>query len=91
MSSISTGYMSCFFNFWKLSSLMTWLNPAGICLCGFRIHAGGNQTLGKETVLFVNLFRHFPANVGQVQEIVAVHRQKTSIPQGRHRMAHAGL
>lgn len=23
MSSISTGYMSCFFNFWKLSSLMT--------------------------------------------------------------------
>ena len=31
------------------------LNPAGICLCGFRIHAGGNQTLGKETVLFVDL------------------------------------
>ena len=23
MSSISTGYMSCFFNFWKLSSLIT--------------------------------------------------------------------
>ena len=48
------------------------LNPAGICLCGFRIHAGGNQTLGKETVLFVDLFRHFPAHIGQVQEIVAV-------------------
>ena len=27
-----------------------------------------------ETVLFVDLFRHFPAHISQMQEIVAVHR-----------------
>ena len=44
-----------------------------------------------ETVLFVDLLRHFPAHIGQVQEIVAVHCQESPVPKGRHRMAHAGL
>ena len=45
----------------------------------------------KKPVLFVDLLRHFLAHVGQVQEIVAVHCQEAPVPQGRHRMAHAGL
>ena len=37
-------------------------------------------------VLFVDLLRHFPAHIGQMQEIVAVHRQETPVPQDAYCM-----
>ena len=67
------------------------LHPAGVPFRRFRVYAGLDQPVGKEAVLFVDLLRHFPAHIGQMQEIVAVHRQEAPVPQGRHRMAHAGL
>ena len=67
------------------------LDPAGIPFRRFGVYAGFNQPVGKEAVLFVDLLGDFPAHISQVQEIVAVHRQKAPVPQGRHRMAHAGL
>lgn len=67
------------------------LHPAGVLFRRYRVYASLDQPVGKEAVLFVDLLRHFPAHVGQVQEIVAVHCQEAPVPQGRHRMAHAGL
>src|SRR5699024_10718634 len=67
------------------------LHPAGVPFRRFRVYAGLDQPVGKEAVLFVDLLRHFPTHIGQMQEIVAVHCQEAPFPQGRHRMADAGL
>ena len=63
----------------------------GVLFRRYRVYAGLDQPVGKEAVLFVDLLRHFPAHIGQMQKIVAVHCQEAPFPQGRHRMAHAGL
>ena len=62
------------------------LNPAGVPFRRFRVYAGLDQPVGKEAVLFVDLLRHFPAHIGQMQEIVAVHRQETPVPQDAYCM-----
>ena len=63
----------------------------GVLFRRYRVYAGLDQPVGKEEVLFKDLLRHFPARIGQMQEIVAVHCQEAPFTQGRHRMAHAGL
>lgn len=63
----------------------------GVLFRRYRVYADLDQPVGKEAVLFVDLLRHFPAHIGQMKEIVAVHCQETPVPQGRHRMAHTGL
>ena len=67
------------------------LHPAGVLFRRYRVYAGLDQPVGKEAVLFVDLLRHFTAHIGQVKEIILVHCEKSTVPQGRHRMAHAGL
>ena len=49
------------------------------------------DTDGKEAVLLIGLLCHFPAHIGEMQGIVLVHREKASVPQGRHRIANTGL
>ena len=67
------------------------LYPAGVSLRCFRVYTGLNQPFGKETVLFVDLFRHFLAHIGQVEGKVLIHREEAALLQGRHRMAHTGF
>ena len=67
------------------------LHPAGFPFCGLGVYTDGNQAFCEKAVLFVDLLRHLTTHIGQVQEIVAVHRQKAPVPQGRHRIADAGL
>ena len=67
------------------------LHAAGILLGSLWLYTCLHQQTGEKAVLLISSFGNLSAHIGQVQEIVAVHRQKTSIPQGRHRMAHAGL
>ena len=67
------------------------LNPAGVPLGSNGVYPSICQHFCKEAVLFVDLLGDFPAHIGQVQKIVAVHRQETPVLQGCHRMAHAGL
>ena len=62
------------------------LHPAGVLFRRYRVYAGLDQPVGKEAVLFVDLLRHFPAHIGQMQEIVAVHRQETPVPQDAYCM-----
>ena len=57
------------------------LHPAGVLFRRYRVYSSLDQPVGKETVLFVDMLRHFPAHIGQMQEIVAVHRQETPVPQ----------
>lgn len=63
----------------------------GVLFRRYRVYVGLDQPVGKEAVLFEDLLRHFPARIGQMQEIVAVHCQEAPFTQGRHRMVHAGL
>ena len=48
------------------------LNAAGIPLGCLGVHASRDQALGEKAVLFVDLLRYFPANVGQMQETVVL-------------------
>lgn len=57
----------------------------GVLFRRYRVYAGLDQPVGKEAVLFEDLLRHFPARIGQMQEIVAVHCQEAPFTQGRHR------
>ena len=54
-------------------------------------HAVATLPVGKEAVLFVDLLRHFPAHIGQMEKVIFVHHKKAAVPQGSHCMAHAGL
>lgn len=54
----------------------------GVLFRRYRVYAGLDQPVGKEAVLFLDLLRHFPAHIGQMQEIVAVHRQEPPRPAG---------
>ena len=56
------------------------LHPAGVPFRYFRVYTDLNQSVGKEAMLFVDLFCYFSAYIGQVQEIIAVHRQKAPVP-----------
>ena len=56
------------------------LHTAGILLSGLGVHASVSEHLRKETVFLIGLLRHFPSYVGQVEEIVTVHRQEAPIP-----------
>src|SRR5699024_8762393 len=50
------------------------LHPAGFPFCGLGVYTDGNQAFCEKAVLFVDLLRHLTTHIGQVQEIVAVHR-----------------
>src|SRR5699024_9366383 len=80
-------------SFQPLETLITddVLDPAGVPFSCCRVHASGNQPVGKETMLFIDLLRHFSPYIGEMQKIALVHRKKASVPQGRHRIADAGL
>ena len=67
------------------------LHPAGISLRSFGINTRTNKLLGKETVTFVDFFGNLAAHIGQMEKVIFVHREKAAVPQGSHRMAHAGL
>ena len=67
------------------------LHPAGVLFRRYRVYAGLDQPVGKEAVLFVDLLRHFPAHIGQMEKVIFVHHKKAAVPQGSHCMAHAGL
>ena len=62
------------------------LHPAGVLFRRYRVYSSLDQPVGKETVLFVDMLRHFPAHIGQMQEIVAVHRQEPPVPQDAYCM-----
>ena len=66
-------------------------NTAGIGLRSFGVNACGDKLLGKEAVTLVDFFGNFPANIGQMEKMIFVHCEKAAVPQGSHRMAHAGL
>lgn len=67
------------------------LHPAGVRLRNFRVNACGDKLLSKEAMALVDFFGNCPAYIGQVQEIVAAHREKATVPQGCYCMAHTGL
>ncbi len=63
----------------------------GVLFRRYRVYAGLDQPVSKEEVLFEDLLRHFPANIGQMEKMIFVHCEKAAVPQGSHCMAHAGL
>lgn len=67
------------------------LHPTGVLLGGLGIHASVSEHLRKETVFLIGLLRHLSAYIGQVEEIVTVHRQEAPVPQGPYSTAHAWL
>ena len=66
-------------------------DPAGVGLRSFGVNACGNKLLSEKAMALVDFFGNCPAYIGQVQEIVAVHREKAAVSQGSHCMAHAGF
>ena len=66
-------------------------NLAGIGLRSFRVNARCDKLLSEKAMALVDFFGNCPAYIGQVQEIVAVHREKATVPQGCYCMAHTGL
>ena len=39
----------------------------------------------------IDFFSNLPAYIGQMEKVILIHCEKTTVPQGSHRMAHAGL
>ena len=66
-------------------------NPAGVGLRSFWINACRDKLLSKEAVALVDFFSNLAAHIGQIEKVILVHRKKATVPQGCHRMAHAGL
>ena len=66
-------------------------NPAGVGLRSFRFNARCDKLLSEKAMALVDFFGNCPAYIGQVQEIVAVHREKAAVSQGSHCMTHAGF
>ena len=66
-------------------------NPAGVGLRSFRVNARCDKLLSEKAMALVDFFGNCPAYIGQVQELVAVHREKAAVSQGSHCMAHAGF
>ena len=66
-------------------------NLAGIGLRSFRVNARCDKLLSEKAMALVDFFGNCPVYIGQVQEIVAVHREKATVPQGCYCMAHTGL
>ena len=81
----------CTPDFFKAVLTDSVFNPTGIGLRSFGVNACGDKLLGKEAVTLVDFFGNFPANIGQMEKVIFVHHKKTTVPQGSHRMAHAGL
>ena len=55
-------------------------HPAGIGLRCLGINTSSDKLFCKKAVAFINGCSNLPAYVGQVEKVVFVHREKTSIP-----------
>ena len=67
------------------------LHPTGIPFRCSSIYSRFSKKVRKKLVLLIGPFSDFPANVGQVEEKVLIHDEKSIFPQGRHRMAYTCL
>ena len=67
------------------------LYSAGISLRSLRVNACGDKLLGKKTMSLIDFFGNLTPYIGQMERVILIHCQKATIPQGRHRMADAGL
>ena len=81
----------CFFQPVKTLIADDVFNTTGIGLRSFRVNARCDKLLSEKAMALVDFFGNCPAYIGQVQEIVAVHREKATVPQGCYCMAHTGL
>ena len=65
--------------------------PADIGLRSLGGNACYDKLLSKEAMALIDFFGNLAAYIGQMEKVIFVHREKTAVPQGSHRMAHAGL
>ena len=62
------------------------LHPASVLFRRFTVNTGSDELLCKESMAFIDFFRHFLAYVGQGEKSILVHRQKTTVPQDAYCM-----
>ena len=65
------------------------LNPAGIPLCGDRIRTDRPKYSRKKAIVFISGLGSLSSCIYQLQEIFFIRGQKTTVPQGRHRVSYA--
>ena len=66
-------------------------NQAGFVFGDFRVYARSDQLHRKKLVPLVNFLSNFATHIGQMEKVIFIHCEKATVPQGSHRMAHAGL
>lgn len=67
------------------------LDAAGAGLRSFRVNAYFDQVFGEKAVALVDFFCNLPFQIGQVKEVIFVHREEAASLQKGNRMAYTGL
>ena len=62
-------------------------NPAGVSLRSLGVNSCGDKLLGKEAVSLEDFFGNLAAYIGQVEKVILVHCEKTTVLQNAYRMA----